>query len=198
MQSQSRKPSPWEVLGVTPFTPFAEVKRAFMQLAMEHHPDRTNGQSHDAFVQLKQALDWIQERQPQPPNQPQQNQHNQQQPPSSSNGKYRNVYVGVYPHADDEDAHHSWNTDNITHTYTSQRLHDHFVMGSLHMSEETRQEVIAAYRAMEAPTGRAASCQQYDKGGYWAMARALAEQDTLRIATPASLPAGPAMRRKKK
>ena len=36
----AEEPSPWEVLGVAPGTPLPEVKRAYLQLVAQYHPDK--------------------------------------------------------------------------------------------------------------------------------------------------------------
>jgi DNA-directed RNA polymerase subunit RPC12/RpoP len=38
--AEAPPPSPWEVLGVTPQTPLPEVKRAYLALVAQYHPDK--------------------------------------------------------------------------------------------------------------------------------------------------------------
>lgn len=52
--SPAQEPEPWEVLGVAPGAPAAEVNAAFRALSRQHHPDIAGGDS-SRFQQLTEA-----------------------------------------------------------------------------------------------------------------------------------------------
>jgi DnaJ-class molecular chaperone len=52
--SPPAEPEPWEVLGVAPGAPAAEVNAAFRALSRQHHPDIAGGDS-SRFQQLTEA-----------------------------------------------------------------------------------------------------------------------------------------------
>jgi hypothetical protein len=46
-------------LGLAPGASFADVKRAYRRLAMDHHPDRVGSGGVREFLAIKAAYDWI-------------------------------------------------------------------------------------------------------------------------------------------
>lgn len=125
---------------------FDQVKRAFAELALEHHPDRTRGGSADEFVRIRRAFEAIRN-------------HVQQQQQQQQDNGHGNNNVGSYPAC--------WSAEEIQnwfHEETGDFL-------NFEMSHSTRSEVIQAFKDLGPP-----SCGR-GTGGYWEMARLLAEQD---------------------
>jgi hypothetical protein len=63
--SNSRRASPYSILGVTEETSIAvtykDVKERFVKLALEYHPDRTGGGSGEQFLKIRQAFESVKE-----------------------------------------------------------------------------------------------------------------------------------------
>ena len=130
--------NPYSVLGVPKTASMAEIKRSFIKLALEHHPDRTTtpSASHDRFVQIRHAFEELMGRNATSNN-------NSTTPPSG------------------------WSSEELEHWWSHQAEATKEFL-TFDMSESTKQEVIHVYRTMAAG-GK-------DKGGYWEMARQLAER----------------------
>ncbi|GKY94365.1 hypothetical protein MPSEU_000402400 [Mayamaea pseudoterrestris] len=144
-----RRKCPHSVLGVPKQAPLPEVKRAFLQLALMHHPDRAETKSSERFIEVRQAFEEIVSN-------------------SNSNGNNNNSTTTP----------NGWSREHIQDWWKSQH-HDaatttDFV--NFDMTDETRHEVIQVYRTMAAG-GR-------DKGGYWDMARQLAERESANDGEP--------------
>ena len=129
--------NPHSILGVPKTASMAEIKRSFIKLALEHHPDRTTtaNASHDRFVQIRHAFEELMGRN--------NNSNNSTTPPSG------------------------WSSEELEHWWSHQAEATKEFL-TFDMSESTKQEVIHVYRTMAAG-GK-------DKGGYWEMARQLAER----------------------
>jgi len=55
-----RSESPYDILGIPKTATYAEAKRKFLELALEHHPDHaTEGSSPGTFVRFKDAFDHL-------------------------------------------------------------------------------------------------------------------------------------------
>ncbi len=52
--------SPYDILNVTPHTPFDDIKKAYRRLAQKHHPDKAHG-NEEQFKKIKLAFEWIEE-----------------------------------------------------------------------------------------------------------------------------------------
>lgn len=125
--------NPFAVLGVPVDSSFDHVRRAFVQLALKHHPDRETG-SAEEFVRIREAFEAIVD--------------------SGGEGN---------PHNSE-----GWSQEELRewfHEETGDFL-------AFDMSEATRKEVIHVYNTM--------SQGGKDKGGYWEMARQLAEREQFR------------------
>lgn len=121
--------NPFVVLGIPVGSSYDTVRRAFVQLALRHHPDRSKGgSSAHEFVRIRQAFEAIQEGS------------------ASSSPK-------------------GWSESEIQDWYR-QETGEYL---SFDMCEQTRREVVHAYRTL--------SQGGKDKGGYWEMARQLAERE---------------------
>jgi len=51
--------SPYAILGVSPTSSMETVQKAFVQLALKHHPDTAKGAAATSFVQIRQAFERI-------------------------------------------------------------------------------------------------------------------------------------------
>jgi hypothetical protein len=143
-----RNHCPHSILGVSKQASLAEVKRSFIQLALEHHPDRAeaNGSapsqsSPDRFIQIRQAFEEL-------------------------IGKSNNS-----SHRQRTSTPKGWSPDELQDWWKSQDEAATKDFLTFEMSDATRQEVIQVYRTMSAG-GK-------DKGGYWEMARQLAEREAV-------------------
>lgn len=116
-----RKKNPHAVLGVSAQATVAEIKRSFIQLALEHHPDRASGSSSpDRFIQIRQAFEELIQRS--------NNNHN-----GSSN-----------------DAPSGWSSEELQDWWSHQDESVTKDFLTFEISETTRQEVIRVYRTMSA------------------------------------------------
>jgi hypothetical protein len=140
--SFSASQNAFQVLGLPPGSPYDKVKRAFVKLALEKHPDQEGG-SAEAFIAIRGAYEAIR--------------------------KEISVEDSSENHADDPSAY--WSPAELQEWF--QRETGAFL--SFEMCDKTRKEVINVYKTM--------SHGGKDKGGYWDMARTLAEQEERRMAS---------------
>jgi hypothetical protein len=144
--------NPFVVLGVSNNSSFAVVRRAFVQLALEHHPDRASG-STENFLRIRQAFEDIQHAQG--------GNDDDDDASVESRGRSSSSRRSSTPSG--------WTPDELRQWYQDET--GEFLAFS--MSECTRQEVIQEYKRMSVG-GKA------PKGGYWELARQLTERETLR------------------
>lgn len=126
------------------------VKQAFVQLALQTHPDKEGGSAAE-FLKVRQAFEEILA------------QHDDDN--NNGNGGNGNNNNGRRPKG--------WSTEDLQHWW--QQETGEFL--SFEMSHSTRQEVIRAYHTM-GPSDDVGPMR--DKGGYWEMARQLAEREAAR------------------
>ena len=135
---------------------YSQVKAAFIQLALKHHPDR--GGMADEFRRIRRAFESIKELSdgtcvvvPQDPGEPRQGYHDD----------------------DDEDGGNAWyrdNKKNKNHDSLSDWFyHETGTRLSFHMDSATRREVATVVTTM--------SQGGLDKGGIWDMARMIAREE---------------------
>lgn len=146
-----QRSNPHAVLGVSATSTYDEVRRAFVKLALEHHPDLSpdDGEGAKKFISIRKAFETI-----------------------------RNEMLGIDSDnpdssgtAGEEDATSpfaGWSPEELREWYrqeTGEWL-------SFDICDKTRNEIIHVYNTMSAG-GK-------DKGGYWEMARQLAEREASR------------------
>lgn len=155
----SYKNNPFRILGIPDGSSFDQVKQTFVQLALKKHPDVQGGSAKD-FMEIRSAFETIVESQKRKPN----------DVDSDTESIYTNVertadsirYTGNFTYGDDFDPNdwQSW-----FHQRTGMNL-------AFEMTESTRREMIRVHNTM-APGGK-------DKGGYWELARQLAEHEDIK------------------
>lgn len=158
-QSNIRKLSPFQILGVPESSSYEDVKAAFLRLAMKHHPDTQASnieskkgkepQSNQKFVQVRQAFETIKQRfQKKSINLIKKDSDNYYQDGSTI----------------DEDDTEGW-TDEEIHDWVIQQNESMF----FGMDRQTQKEVIDVVEKLD-PGG-------LDRGGMWEMARMLAHRE---------------------
>jgi len=154
--------NPYSVLGVPATSDYDEVRRAFVRLALDHHPDVRGGErqekavavaaaaenENDAFIRIRLAFEAIRE---------------EMRYSGDDGGGDDN---GI---EDDDEPLTDWSAAELREWYRRQTGE----WLTFEMCEQTRREVIAVYKSM--------SHGGKDMGGYWDMARQLAEREEARI-----------------
>ena len=158
---------PYAVLGVARNSSYREVKASFLAQALQHHPDlahhsRTDSNPQDAvarttamFIRIRHAFERIVET------------HKK----TSAARARRTSGAGLdHDNADKDDNPvppvPQWNSDAEFRVWFQRETSHHLTFD---MCDRTRAEVIHVYNTMS-PGGR-------DRGGYWDMARQLAERE---------------------
>jgi len=158
--------NPFVVLGVSIHSDWETVQRAFVQLALKHHPDTSshhgNGEgTTDDFLRIRAALEHIRSIK------------------FGTNNKKTSSFDN------DNDAAYDWRQapdewSDLEYEAWLRFVNDPTVERdylSFDMSESTKQEVMDAYKTMQ--HGNAVG---HDKGGYWEMARQIVEREERRQA----------------
>ena len=160
----SKDDNPFRILGIPDTSSLDQVKHTFLQLALQKHPDVAGSGSADEFMKIRQAFESIV--------QAEKAKRQQKQKHRSSSIEFDKVevnrsqgsirYTGHVPPPgeDDDDEFDPDHWQSWFHRRTGMNL-------AFEMSEQTRREVIHAYQTLSAG-GK-------DKGGYWELARQLAE-----------------------
>jgi DnaJ domain len=167
--------SPYQILNVPENSDYATVKKAFLTAALKYHPDRAsnNGNGADAaaaattttmFVQIRHAFETIVKARTATTSSASSNYSTQYSSFRGRNGTDSDSSSAA------ADADH-WDTEEGFHAWLRMETSE---LVEFSMSRDTAQEVIHVYNTM-AQGGR-------DKGGYWEMARQLAEREAHRIA----------------
>jgi hypothetical protein len=143
--------NPYRILNVPVNSNYETVKAAFIKAALQHHPDHSRRtDTGAAFVRVRRAFEEIVSGRP----------------------------------TKDSDGDITDNTDSAAATSTVWKSDAEFQEWfraetgeflSFDMTHDTRQEVIQAYRTMASSSSSLAFGA--DKGGYWEMARRLAERE---------------------
>lgn len=158
--------NPFVVLGVSIHSDWETVQRAFVQLALKHHPDTSphhgNGEgTTDEFLRIRAALEHIRDIKFDTSN-------NKTNPIDNNDGAY-----------DWRQAPEDWSDleyeEWLRFVNDPAREREYL---SFDMSESTRHEVIDAYKTMR-QHGNAVG---HDRGGYWEMARQIVEREERRQA----------------
>lgn len=150
------KSDPFAILGVPPSSSYDHVKQAFVRLALEKHPDRvgsSNSNNASTTKSLTPTEEFVQIRQ-----------------------AFEAIHQLRRGTKDDENENDDdyWPDGDEWWMYDDEDGIVSNLFTSLKMSHDTRQEVINVYKTM-APGGK-------DKGGYWDMARQMAERQEARRA----------------
>jgi DnaJ domain len=142
--------NPYHILNVPIQSSYETVKAAFLKAALRHHPDHSKETDGAEFVRIRGAFEAIVSY------------HNntQMNPVKGNNQQSKPWWVK------DEKKPPVWKNDAEFQEWFKQATGEHL---SFDMNHETRQEVIRVYRTM--------SSGGKDKGGYWEMARQLAERE---------------------
>jgi hypothetical protein len=157
-----RAESPFEILGVDQTATYQEVKRRFVELALQHHPDTTNTvknnndninddcsyqddkhKSMEQFIRFRKAFEALKE---------------------DVNG-----IVSTRRHDDDSDESLLWSSDEEFNAWFYEETGHADIM--FRMDMQTRKEVINVVQS-QAQGG-------LDRGGMWEMARKMAEQEEM-------------------
>jgi len=153
--------SPYAALGLPATSSFDEVRRAFVKLALRHHPDVTGTKAtdcdsdnddddkHGSFIRIRQAFETI---------------RNDILDHGRTRGGLRDKNE-----TSASTSFEGWSAEELREWYrqeTGEWL-------AFDMCDQTRKEVIHAYRTM--------SQGGKDMGGHWEMARQLAEREDARL-----------------
>lgn len=122
--------NPYAILGIKQGSDFKVVKQAFLQAAMQYHPDLKDDKCDEQFIRIRQAFEQI-----------------------VNKDDESNIFVN----------------DKDLEPYFRHHTREFLAFD---MDESTRKEVISVYENM--------SRGGNDKGGYWDMARQLAEREAAR------------------
>lgn len=150
--------NPYVILGVPVNSSYQEVKAAFLKQAMEHHPDRSAaGDSSSSkkdtatFIRMRHAFEEIVED-------------------HKKGGALHGAAGTNNNNVDDASwqGQATWSSDEEFREWFRHETSNHLTFD---MCEKTRAEVIHVYKTMSAG-GK-------DKGGYWEMARQLAERENV-------------------
>ena len=139
--------NPFRVLGIPQNSSQEVVKETFVSLAMKNHPDRPGGDAK-AFIRLRQAFESIVQANEDVANRSQ---------------KRNNQDTNTPNYYDNEEDDH-WQVWFFKQTGMDL---------ALDMTEETRDEIVEMYNKIGKSQG---DFIKMNKGGYWDMARELAEQ----------------------
>jgi DnaJ domain len=143
--------NPYRILNIPINSSYETVKAAFLKAALRHHPDHSKASDGAEFVRIRGAFEAIVSYQ--------NNKNNQMN--SSEQGSQ-----SKYGWTKAEEKPPVWKSDAEFQEWFKHATGEHL---SFDMNHETRQEVIHVYRTM--------SSGGKDKGGYWEMARQLAERE---------------------
>ncbi|KAL7567713.1 hypothetical protein ACA910_012048 [Epithemia clementina (nom. ined.)] len=155
------KNNPFSVLGIPDGSSFEHVKQRFVELALKKHPDVEGGSAED-FIKLRTAFEAIIEREKKSKKVMEEEYNERCYTKDTVRTATSVQYTGSASSFDfdfDPDNWQSW-----FRRRTGIDL-------SFEMSESTRREVINAYKTL-ASGGK-------DKGGYWELARQLAEHEDI-------------------
>lgn len=146
--------SPYSVLNVPMNSSYETVKAAFLKAALKHHPDHSKQADTAAFIRVRKAFEEIMYH---------------TGSGNSINLKNNNSNGGDSSSTSDTtNSETLWKSDEEFQAWFRHATGEFL---SFEMSHDTRQEVINVYRTMGfSPAGT-------DKGGYWEMARQLAERE---------------------
>lgn len=144
--SYSYKENPFRVLGIPQNSSHEVVKETFVSAAMKLHPDRPGGDAK-AFIRLRQAFESIV--------------HANEEEAQSRRNKHKSDTTTDYYDNEEDDHWQVW-----FYKQTGMDL-------AFDLTEETRDEIVEMYNKIGKSQG---DFIKMNKGGYWDMARELAEQ----------------------